>query len=162
MSNRVWKLVLAGTFTVGIFLGYRLAGIPNLQLYKLVNIIGLFYNLLAVFVLSEVLVGMPDWKRICVEKIAPILLWVYITVPGGALFGAVLAGVVHRGPSAYVVGVFAFSTFAYGSLLGFPLEQAVVLPRILPKDIGTRWRCFGLILLATGMLLQLGSAISAL
>jgi len=63
MSNRVWKIVLSLTAALGAFIGYRLAGISNLQPYKLLNIIGLLYSLLAVFVLSEVLVGSPNWKK---------------------------------------------------------------------------------------------------
>jgi hypothetical protein len=81
MSNRVWKIVLSLTTALGVFIGYRLSRIPNLQPYKLLNIVGLLYSLLAIFVLSEVLVASAKWKRICVEWIAPVLLWAHITVP---------------------------------------------------------------------------------
>src|ERR1700692_4510656 len=97
MSKRIWKFVLLLTTALGVFIGDRLAAIPNLQPYKLLNIIGLLYSLLAIFVLSEVLVGSPNWKRICVEKIAPVLLWMHITVPIGAVLGAALAWLVRRG-----------------------------------------------------------------
>jgi hypothetical protein len=82
MSHRVWKIVLSLTVAQGVFIGYRLAVIPNLQPYKLLNIIGLLYSLLAVFVLSEVLIGNPNWKKICVEKVAPVFLWAHITICG--------------------------------------------------------------------------------
>lgn len=162
MSNSVWKIALSLTGALGVFIGYRVAAIPNLQPYKLLNIIGLLYNLLAVFVLSEVLVGSPNWKKICVEKIAPILLWAHITVPTGAGLGAILAWVVGRGPSAYITGVFAFGNLWYMSMVGSALEQTVVLPHIFKKDIESRWRYFGLILLSSGMLFQLISAIKGL
>lgn len=154
--------MLSLTVVLGAFIGYRLAAILNLQPYKLLNIIGLLYNLLAVFVLSEVLVGSPNWKRICVEKIAPVLLWAHITVPIGAAIGAGLAWLVGRGPSASIAGLFAFGTFWYMSIVGSVLEQTVVLPRLFKKDIESRWRYFGLILLSSGMLFQLISAIKGL
>jgi hypothetical protein len=162
MSNRVWKILLLLTVALGIFIGYRLAEIPNLQPYKLLNIIGLLYSLLAVFALSEVLVGNPNWKRICVEKIAPVLLWMHITVPIGAVLGAALAWLVRRGPSASVTGLFAVGAFGYMSFVGSVLDQTVVLPRLFKKDIETRWRYFGLILLSSGILFQLISAIKGL
>jgi hypothetical protein len=91
MTTRIWKIVLTLTVVLGAIFGYRLAGLPNVLPYKLLNIIGLLYNLLAVFVLSEVFVASLSWKRICVEKIAPILLWAHITVPVGVAIGAGLA-----------------------------------------------------------------------
>jgi hypothetical protein len=162
VSNRAWKIVLALTTAVGVFVGYRLAGTPNLQPYKLLNVVGLLYSLLAVFVLSEVLVASANWKRICVEWIAPVLLWVHITVPVGAAIGAGLAWLVGRGPSASIVAVFGFGAFGYMGMVGLVLEQTVVLPRIFKKDIESRWRYFGLVLLSSGMLLQLISAIKGL
>jgi hypothetical protein len=162
MSNRIWKMTLSLTGALGALLGYRLAAIPNLQPYKLLNIIGLLYSLLAVFVLSEALVGSPNWKKICVEQIAPVLLWAHITVPTGAALGAGLAWLIGRGPSAYITGAFAFGNFWYMSIVGSVLEQTVVMPRLSRKDIESRWRYFGLILLSSGMLFQLISAIKGL
>lgn len=134
MTDRVWKIVLLLTLALGVFIGYRLAGIPKLQPYKLLNIIGLLYSLLAVFVLSEVLVGSPNWKRICVERIAPVLLWAHITVPIGAALGAGFAWLLGRGPSAYIAALFAVGTMGYMSIVVGVLEQTVVLPRLF-KDI---------------------------
>jgi hypothetical protein len=162
MSNRAWKVVLSLTVALGFCIGYLLATIPNLQPYKLLNIIGLLYNLLAVFVLSEVLIGSQNWKRICVERIAPVLLWTHITVPIGVALGAALAWFVARGPSAAITVGFAFGTFFYMSFVGWALEQTVVLPRLFKKDIESRWRYLGLILLSSGMLFQLISAIKGL
>ncbi len=152
MSNRVWKIVLSLTTALGVFIGYRLARIPNLQPYKLLNIVGLLYSLLAIFVLSEVLVASAKWKRICVEWIAPVLLWAHITVPVGATIGAGLAWLLGRGPSASIVGLFGIGSFGYMGIVGSVLEQTVVLPRVFKKDIDSRWRYFGLVLLSSGML----------
>lgn len=70
MRTQILKASVLLMGALGIFVGYRLSGMSNLQPYKLRNIIGLFYNLLAVFVLSEVLVSSASWKKFCVEWIA--------------------------------------------------------------------------------------------
>ena len=46
--------------------------------------------------------------------------------------------------------------------VGTALEHTVVLPRFFPKDIESRWRYLGFILLVNGMLLQLISAVLGL
>jgi hypothetical protein len=162
MSNRVWKIVLALQVALGILVGFKLAEIPNLQPYKLLNIIGLLYSLIAIFVLSEVFIDTPNWKAICVHKIAPVLLWAHTTTPIGAAFGAGLARLLNRGPSGSVIGVFAVGAFAYMNTVGFVFEQTVVLPRFFKKDIQSRWRYFGLLLLLSGIFFQLISAIKGL
>lgn len=161
-KNRIFTLSLLLSALLGVFLGYRLSGVPILQPYKLLNISGLIYNLLGVFVLSEVLVSDANWKRICVELIAPILLWAQSTVPCGAFIGAWAAWFFSHGPSASIVVKFAFLNFFYISFVGMVLEGTVVLPRLFKISLESRWRNFGLILLASGMLFQLIAAIWSL
>lgn len=162
MTSRVWKVVLSVTTALGIFIGYRVSEIEGLQPYKLLNILGLLYSLLAVFVLSEVLITSPNWKRICVEKIAPVLLWAHTIVPVGSAIGAGVAAGVGRGPSASVTAAFAIGAFGYMGIVGLALEQTVVLPRLFKRDVESRWRYFGLVLLASGLLFQLISAVEGL
>jgi hypothetical protein len=159
MKFRTWQwMFLCLTGVLGAFIGFRLARLPNLHTYKLVNTIGLFYDLVAVFVLSEVLVSVATWKKFCVERVAPSLMWANTTIPIGASIGSGLAWLLGRGHSASLVGGFAFAAFCYGGLLGMFLEQAA-LPRLISRDVDFRWRYLGLILLTTGVLLQLISAI---
>jgi len=68
MSNRRFLIFFVAVGVSGAVTGYLLAGLLNLQPYKLVNITGLLFNLLAVFVLSEALISNTNWKRICVER----------------------------------------------------------------------------------------------
>lgn len=170
MSNRRFYIFISVVVLLGVTAGYALAGLSNLQSYKLVNIIGLLFDFLAVFVLSEALVSNANWKRVCVEWIAPALLWMISTIPLGAGMGVGLAWLLGRGHSASTVGAFSISAYLYSVIVGTLLEQTVVFPRLLTvvlprtftKEIETRWRYFGLILLGTGILLQLVSAISGL
>ncbi len=81
MSNRKFSIFVSLVFVLGAVIGCSLARMPHLQPYKLVNIIGLLFNLLAVFVLSEALISNPNWKKFCVEWIAPAVLWVMSIAP---------------------------------------------------------------------------------
>jgi hypothetical protein len=161
MKTSPFLILLLPLVALGVFFGYRLSLVPNLRPYLLANTVGLLFNLLAVFVLSELLVSSTNWKEICVKFIAPTLLWATIAVPVGVSVGAGIGWLLGRQHSASIVGKFALSMFAYGTLVG-GLLQPVVLPRALKLDVETRWRYFGLILLATGMLLQLYSSIAGL
>jgi len=162
MKAGTWKVALCLTAAVGAIIGYRLSGLPNLQPYRLLNVIGLLYSLLGVFVLSEAFVSSPSWKTICVERIAPILLWAHITVPVGAVVGGALAWLLGRGPSAHVVLPVAVANSGYVMIVGSILENVVVRPGLFKHDVESRWRRFGLFLLATGLMLQTVSAISEL
>jgi hypothetical protein len=162
LKNTVIKLALCAMGAAGIPIGYKLAAMQNLQPYKLVNIIGLLYSLLAVIVLSEVFITNTNWKKLCVEWLAPFLLWAQNTIPLGCLIGTGLARVTRHGPSASVASLFSISAFAYSGLIGMVLEQTVALPTLLKLDIESRWRWFGLTLLLTGILLQLISAVQSL
>lgn len=132
MSKRNLIIFLSLVGVLGAVTAYSLARLPDLQPYKLVNIIGLLFNLLAVLVLSEALVSNTNWKKICVEWIAPALQWVISTMPLGAVIGAGFARLLGRGHSASTVGVFAVSAYLYSVIVGALLEQTVVLPRLLP------------------------------
>ena len=159
MKVRVLEICVLLMGALGIFVGFRLALIPNLQPYKLLNIMGLLYNLLAVFVLSEVLLSSARWKVFCVDWLAPILLWSYVAVPTGAMLGAIIAWLLRHAPAAATVGFFAFGNMFYMSYVGTALEYTVVLPRFFSKDIETRHRYLGFILLSSGMILQLTSEV---
>jgi len=75
MSNRWFAAFIAGIVGLGVAAGYRLGSLPRLETYKLLNVAGLFYDLLAVLVLSEIVASSAGWKKISVEKIAPGVLW---------------------------------------------------------------------------------------
>ena len=90
MRTQILKASVLLMGALGIFVGYCLSGMSNLQPYKLLNIVGLFYSLLR-FLYCEALVSSASRKKFCVEWIAPMLLWSYVAMPTGAIVGAVTA-----------------------------------------------------------------------
>jgi hypothetical protein len=140
---------------LGFFAGYRLSSIPNLQTYKLLNLVGLIYAFLGVLVLSEIL-AVEGWKNFCVKKLAPSVSWIQTVVPFGALVGSSIAA--FRGnPSGSLVALFSLSFWGYSLLVVMPLNEIVVLPQLpfIKKDVETRWRWLGFLLVLGGVGAQL-------
>lgn len=162
MSNRrfaVFACVIAG---LGFAIGHWLSGIQHLQPAKLLNVVGLFYDMLAVTVLSELASSSMSWKSFAVSVIAPGILWLHILFPLGALLGAGLSRLQHL-PSSATVAAFAFGIFAYSMLPALVLESTIALPRFARfKGLDSRWRWFGLLLLASGVGVQFVAAILSL
>src|SRR5690242_11444718 len=104
-NDLFWPGILSFSL-IGFVLGYKLSAIPKLQTPKLLNIAGLLYDLLGVLVLSELVSANARWKKLSVEVIAPLLLYLHSTVPFGAFIGGTVAGFVNR-PSSTIVSHFA-------------------------------------------------------
>ncbi len=169
---RKWKSIWLGTRlnirfvlivgvlnALGMVIGYRLSSIAGLRTYKLVNLGGLIFTFFGVLVLSEVLTN-ERWKRFCVTRIAPAILWTHLTIPFGAFVGASVAVFVRK-PSASVLAVFSLEYWAYSMLVLAPLNEVVVFPQwpFFKKDVETRWRWMGFLLVLGGVLAQLVAAI---
>src|SRR5579864_8650303 len=163
MSNRTFIIFVLLIAVVGGITGYRLAAVPNLQTYKLLNIVGLLYDLLGVFVLSELLGSSTKWRSISVHTIAPAVLWLHTIFPLGALIGAGFTGIVAHRPSWSVVAKFGLAFWAYSIIPLTLLDMTVVFPPFKAlQGLESRWRRFGLFLLASGVGLQLVAAILGL
>jgi hypothetical protein len=95
VSKRSFRLVIGIQFVAGLFAGYGLSSMPELRTYKLLNLAGLFYALLGVLVLSE-MIATDGWKDFCVRKLAPSIVWGHTTIPVGAILGSVIAAIMHK------------------------------------------------------------------
>jgi hypothetical protein len=143
----------------GFFVGYRLSSIPNLQTYKLLNLAGLLYAFSGVLVLSEIL-ATGRWKDFCVVRLAPSVSWIQTTVPFGAFFGS-FAATMMRKPSGFSVALFSLAFWGYSLLVVLPLNEIVVFPRLpfVKRDVETRWRWLGFLLVLGGVGAQLVAAV---
>jgi hypothetical protein len=77
MSNHRFAVFLAVIVGLGVATGYGLATLPELESYQLLNVAGLLYTFLAVVVWSEIATSSARWKKISVETIAPVVLWLH-------------------------------------------------------------------------------------
>lgn len=157
MKNRTFVIFISFVFAFGATVGHRLSILPRLEMSKLMNIAGLSYDFLGVIVLSEMVSSSVRWRRVAVTNIAPVVLWFHTVFPLGALGGALLS----RGPSSGTASTFAIAFWSYSLIpLGF-LNEVVVFPRSWAGiGIELRWRFFGLLLVVSGIGLQLVAAVA--
>lgn len=140
----------------GVYMGVALSRLPKLETFKLLNILGLTLDLLGLLVLSEVVLSSERWKAFVVKWVAGVLLWGQTVVPLGAALGAEVFGV---GQSTSRAAGFFFALFAYSLVPLAVLDHAVFYPgKFSMADKTQRTRRFGLLLLASGVLVQLVAA----
>ena len=155
-STVVFSICIAALFGAGVYMGVALSKLPKLEAFKLLNVLGLTLDLLALLVLSEFVLSSERWKSFVVEWVAGVLLWGQTVVPLGAAFGAEF---LAAGPSTSRAAGFFFTLFAYSLLPLAVLDHAVFYPsRFSVADKTQRTRRFGLLLLVSGVLVQLVAA----
>lgn len=154
-------LFVSVVMLVGLGIGYRLSLLTKVESSALLTAGGLSYDFLGVLVLSE-FIG-AKWKTICVEHVAPVVLWLHALIPLGALVGGYAALLMHK-PTGEIVVKFFFGFFGYSLLPLSIFQELVVLPKLpfVKKDVENRWRWFGFFLLISGVALQLIAAILVL
>lgn len=156
-SNIVFGGLVTALLLLGAWLGYILAGYEKLATYKLLNIIGIVYGLLGIVVLAEFVTKNEPIKAFMVNWVAGVLLWAHTIIPLGALAGA---GIGHSLPSAAVTAKFFVSFFCYSLLVLAILEAVVFNPKFKRlQGLATRSQSFGLILLLSGVVVQLIAAL---
>ncbi len=161
MSNKLFAVFAIAVALLGALLGYLLSWHPYVRPYKIVLVIGCFYNLLAVIVLSEVFATVKQHKEIALNYIAPAVLWIHTLIPLGAVIGATIAKYLLNAPGNRMALNFSWGVFAYSIIPLGLFDVLVVFPRKkLFASPESRWRYFGLFMIGTGVLLQLIAAIA--
>lgn len=162
MTKIGFRVFISAVCALGLLAGYRLSGFPRVDTYKLLNVVGLFYDFLGVIVLSELALSSAKWKTVSVDIIAPAILWLHTVFPFGVLLGCLGSSLAHR-PSAETVFRFALLFWSYSVLPVAVLEQTAVFPRLaILRGVESRWRWFSLYLLLTGVGIQLIAALMGL
>ncbi len=155
-ANQVFVVFIAALGVAGVFLGQALAAHPSLETFKLLNIVGLIYDFLGIAVLSEVVAQSERLKAFMVKWVAGFLLWAQSVVPLGALIGAWAA---NASPSSSVVTGFFGSFWAYSIFILAAIDSRVFYPRFERlQSLSLRARTFGLLLLITGVVIQIVAA----
>lgn len=155
-SSAVFILFIAALFCTGLVVGSALANLPKLETFKLLNIIGLIYDLLGLIVLSEMVTASDRWRSFVVSWGAGAFLWGQSVIPLGAALGAWIIG---GSPSATKATTFFGLLWAYSLLPLAVLDATVFYPRFAQlQNTEQRTRRLGLGLLLAGVLVQLAAA----
>jgi hypothetical protein len=158
VSRHLWLFlfVVASLGVAGYLLGRTLAAHPKLETFKLLNIAGLSYDFLGLMVLTETVAKNEQLKSFVVSWLAGTVLWVQTIVPLGAAFGA---GFASNAPSGPIASSFFISFWIYSIFVLAALEASVFYPRVPEMQEPTgRSRRFGVLLLISGVLVQLIAA----
>ena len=162
MSNRIFAFVAVLLYMCGGAIAYRLGSIQQLEIFKILNIVGIIYSLIGVLVLSEFVAQNERWRRFVVDKLSGVMIWAHGIIPFGAATTSLVLFVVAKSefPSSGVVGT-SFMAFAlYALIPTFIVEDLVFVPKSARfKDTVLRTRIFGLFLVASGLTVQLIAAI---
>jgi len=153
----LFLVALTILFGGGLLLGHGISLRPQLQPFKLLNILGLSYDVLGLIVLSEVVSKSERWKSIVVNWIAGILIWGQMVIPLGAALGSWLS---EDAPSGAIAAAFFGAVFTY-SILPLAILDATVFYPTQPElqHMQGRVRRFGFLLLLSGGLVQLLAAL---
>lgn len=159
-SNRTLFLLYSGYFLVFALIGSLatrwLTTIPNLAVYKVYNLVGQLYNLIAVILLTPLVSERDRINRLVVGPIAEAFHGATTGIFCGVLVGATLA---RTSESSAAVGALLTPSmlmiFVNINLIGvFVAEQS----NPLGLDVRRRAKVFGAITLGVGLLLQLYGA----
>ena len=152
----VFNIWLGFLLVVGFALGFGIAAHPKLETFKLLNILGLTLDLLGLVVLSEFVTSSEKWKSFVVKWVAGVLLWAQTVIPLAAAAGA---SIVADAPSSSKASAFFIALFGYSLIPLALLDHTVFYPsRFDLADKTQRTRRFGLLLLISGVLVQLVAA----
>lgn len=149
----LWILLL---LAIGWHIGRALAIHPKLETFKLLNILGLTYDMLGLLVLSEMVVTSERLKSFVIFWVAGVVLWAQSVVPLGAAAGAWVGvdGVSSGKAARFFIGLFCYSLLPLAIL-----DHSVFNPKKADaSDKTQRNRRFGLFLLVTGVTVQLIAA----
>ncbi len=156
IHNRIFVGILAAIGTLGIAIGYVLSGYTKLETFKLLNIVGLFYDLLGIIVLSEIVAKSAAVKKFFVDWVSGSLIWAQTVIPLGALLGTAFG---YSLPSSGEAAKFIVNFFVYSTLILGVMEVTVFAPKLRWfQSLETRSHMFGLILLVTGVFIQIVAA----
>ncbi|RDI96826.1 hypothetical protein DVT68_19935 [Dyella solisilvae] len=143
----------------GVAFTYWLSGLHTIPTAKLLNIAGIAYGLIGVLILSEAIVRSERVRQFLVVWVGTALLWVHTGLAFGVFAGANIVTFVGR-PSAHAAYGFSLTMFVWAMWTCGVVDGTVTNPltpqlRAMPE----RHQRLGLILLVTGLVLQLVAAI---
>lgn len=155
----LYIILILSSLLGGVAFTYWLSGLHAIPTVKLLNIAGIAYGLIGVLILSEAVVHRESIKQFMVVWVGTALLWVHTGLALGVLAGAILVTYVGQ-PSAHAACGFSLTMFVWAMWTCGVVDGTVTNPltprlRAMPE----RHQRLGLILLVTGLVLQLVAAI---
>jgi|TARA_B110000503_G_C7126679_1_gene404932 hypothetical protein len=163
MSNKLFSVVFLTFILVGAFFGYYLSKLEDLETIKVLNVIGLFYDILGIIILSEVLISNEKFQKFVSNIFSGLFMWAHMGMPMGILICSLVLQFVGGFPSTSITAGIGGGFLLWMVIPSFVVENVVFLGKIkkysTPKS---RSRFLGGFLLVTGLLVQFVAAIKDL
>lgn len=152
-----WSSV--GQIAIGGFVATLLARLPEVALFKALNTVGLIFDIVGVFLLSDLVVSRANRFALAFDYAYAFVLMSLILMPIGSLLFVPIMGILMDRPSQEVsLGLF-LPVMAY---VGTPLLLLDMLSNALRlrfyQTMRTRIQFMGWYLLVSGLLLQLAAS----
>ncbi|RDE19714.1 hypothetical protein DV711_12605 [Motiliproteus coralliicola] len=144
---------------LGLFTGWKLSFIQDFQYFKLINLIGLLYDIVAVLLLSYAILTNEKIQEQIAHKVAMFIIMLSLFFPASTLGGSVLAALfIENFNSEIIMAIVIFSAISGAPsvfLFGSPAFEPVGGVALEPKK---RIKILGSMLLVLGFLFQIIAA----
>ena len=164
-----WLVVLVSILS-GVVSGLYLSKLENLEIFKLLNVTGLLYDILGVVILSRIILTNEKWQKFITYKFSRWFVYVQLqAVTGLTFFPFIILALsdtqlgeffnldfnIGEFPSYKVVTKFAVNLIIPATLLLFFIEDTVYrgVVKTLPT-LEVRSRFLGYVLIILGFILQ--------
>ena len=164
--QRIWfNSYMLAFLLMGIGFGYHLAPLSKLETFKLLNTVGLTYDLFGVLILSQVVATSERIRSFVVDRLPNILISAHLSVPVGIAGFSLWAYTRDQAayPSAVTLVVFAGAFICAALHPIFFVEDAVLYPKIRRwREPVARSRILGAFFIILGILVQFAASIQDL
>lgn len=158
-SERLVSVIFVISILLGAFIGWELSFFRNFQYFKLVNLTGLLYDMLAILLLSYAVLANDSIKDHVAHKVSMFVIILSSVFPMGIVGGSALSSLFGGGVSGELVtyiysfvGVSIIPTYYF---FGSPVFEPVGNRAFKPEK---RIKILGAILLFMGFVFQIIAA----
>ncbi|MGY0627689.1 MAG: hypothetical protein ACW7DS_18430, partial [Paraglaciecola chathamensis] len=89
MSNKWFSVLFLGFIAIGVFFGVRLSAVDNLETFKVLNVIGLFYDIVGLLILSEIFSENQSYQKFVADTFSGLFMWAHMGIPIGILLSGI-------------------------------------------------------------------------
>jgi len=163
MNNFWFSILIFGLISLGTLFGFALSAVNDLEIFKVLNVIGLFYDIVGLIILSEVLSQSEKFQKFIADIFSGLFMWAHMAVPIGIFLSGFILNYISEYPSAKITSGIGVGILFWMFIPSLVVEDIVFKAKTkrfqTPKE---RSRFLGGFLLLSGLLIQFIAAIKDL
>ncbi|MGY0579984.1 MAG: hypothetical protein ACW7DR_18325 [Paraglaciecola chathamensis] len=163
MSNKWFSVLFLGFIAIGVFFGVRLSAVDNLETFKVLNVIGLFYDIVGLLILSEIFSENQSYQKFVADTFSGLFMWAHMGIPIGILLSGIGLTYFSGYPSSEISRGIGAGIMIWMIIPSFLIEDIVFRTKLNKfQTPQSRSRFLGGFLLLSGLLVQFVAAIKDL